>query len=375
MGLFKFIKSQLLEVIEWTSDTQNDLMVYRFPVDDKEIKNGAQLTVRESQVAIFVNEGQIADVFGPGRYKLETANLPILTKINSWKYDFNSPFKAEVYYVNTKQFIGQKWGTSNPFALRDNDFGIVRIRAFGTYSIQVTDAALFLKEVFGTADRYSVKGLTDYVKSIITSAFTDFMAEQKTPVLDIPTLYNEIGDGTAEIVAQKIGPMGLTARAVVVENISLPENVEKAIDERASMGAIGNMNTYTQYKAANAIDDAAKNQGGMAGTGASLGVGLGFGSIMANSMKQSTEATNTETKVICPHCGAQVKENSKFCPECGKAIVVKKVKCSNCNAEIPEGSKFCPECGKPVGPSKCPKCGKEVAPNTKFCPECGEKIG
>ena len=151
MGLFKFIKSQLINVIEWTDDEANDLMVYRFPVDGKEIKNGAQLTVRESQVAIFVNEGEIADVFNPGRYKLTTENLPVLTKLQSWKYGFNSPFKAEVYFVNTRQFTGLKWGTANPFALRDAEFGVVRIRAFGTYSLQVHDAAMFLKQAFGTA--------------------------------------------------------------------------------------------------------------------------------------------------------------------------------------------------------------------------------
>ena len=379
MGLFGFIKSQLINVIEWTADGQNDLMVYRFPVDGKEIKNGAQLTVRESQVAIFVNEGEIADVFGPGRYKLTTENIPILTKLASWKYDFNSPFKAEVYFVNTKQFPGLKWGTSNPVALRDPDFGICRIRAFGTYSLQVNDAKTFLREVFGTTDRYTVSGITNYTKSMIVSAFTDFLASQKMPVLDIPTLYNEIGQGTNDTIAPKLEQMGLRIQQVVVENISLPDEVEKAIDTRASMGALGNMNTYTQYKAANAIETAAANEGngGFAGMGVGLGAGVGFGQMMGNTMNQAVQANNQQDpKVICPHCGKQVN-NGKFCPECGKPLVVNKVKCIKCGAEIAEGAKFCPECGasQVVVDVVCPKCGKKVPGGTKFCPDCGEKLG
>ena len=372
-----FFKSQLINVIEWTADGQADtLMVYRFPVDGKEIKNGAQLTVRESQVAIFMNEGEIADVFGPGRYKLTTENIPVLTKLAAWKYGFNSPFKAEVYFVNTKQFTGRKWGTSNPVPVRDRDFGICRIRAFGTYAIQVTDAKLFLQQVFGTADKYSVEGITSYARSMIVSAFTDFLGEQQIPVLDYPSSYNEIGQGTAKTVCAKLEGMGLKLTDVIVENISLPDEVEKAIDTRASIGAIGNMGTYTQYQAANAIKDAAQNQGGMAGMGVGVGAGLGFGHIMGNAIGQAaTQTPSADPKVICPHCNAQVNPG-KFCPECGKPLEVKKVKCIHCGKEIAEGSKFCPECGQSqeVKEITCPKCGKKLPSNTKFCPDCGEKI-
>ncbi len=368
-----FLKKQLLNVIEWTNDNQDDLMVYRFPVDGKEIKNGAQLTVRESQVAIFVNEGEIADVFNPGRYKLTTANLPVLTKLQSWKYDFNSPFKAEVYFVNTKQFQGKKWGTSNPFALRDAEFGVVRIRAFGTYSIQVSDAATFLKQVFGTAEKYSVNSIVDYAKSIVVSSFTDFLAEQKMPVLDIPTKYIEIGNGTTIKVCEKLASMGLKVQDVIVENISLPNEVEKAIDQKSSINVLGNMNTYTQFKAANAIETAAGNPGGMAGAGVGLGAGLGFGQMMANSMAQN--AQTQEAKVVCPHCNATVN-SGKFCPECGKPLVEKKTSCIKCGATIKANSKFCPECGanQEVRFVKCPHCNKELPIGTKFCPECGEKL-
>lgn len=381
MGLFKAIKGQLINVIEWTDDEGKDLMVYRFPVDNKEIKNGAQLTVRDSQVAIFVNEGQIADVFTPGRYKLTTENLPVLTKLQAWKYGFNSPFKCEVYFVNTKQFTGLKWGTSNPFSLRDADFGICRIRAFGTYALQVADAALFYKEAFATNQKYTVKDICEYVKSIVVSAFTDFLAEAKMPVLDIPTMYTEIGEGTTAKVTEKLSTMGLKVRDIIVENISLPDAVEKAIDERSSMSALGNMNTYTQYKAASALGDAAKNPGGMAGAGVSMGAGLGFGAMMANAMGQATSAQNQASAqvkevILCSKCGAKVPSDSKFCPDCGNKMTTENTRCVKCGAEIKIGTKFCPECGanQVATQSVCPKCNAKVKAGAKFCPECGEKL-
>lgn len=364
-----FFKNQLLNVIEWVSDNQDDLMVYRFPVNGKEIKNGASLTVRESQVAIFVNEGQIADVFLPGRYSLTTANVPVLSKLQAWKYGFNSPFKAEVYFVNTKQFQGKKWGTSNPFALKDAEFGVVRIRAFGTYSLQVSDAALFLKEVFGTANKYSVNGLLDYVKSIVVSSFTDFLAEQKVPVLSIPSKYNEIGEGTTFTACEKLASMGIKVSNVIVENISLPDEVEKAIDQKSSINVLGNMNTYTQYKAANAMEEAAKNPNGMAGAGMGIGAGIGFGSMM----NQASKSENNN--VICPHCHASVAMG-KFCLECGKPLVEEKVACIKCGEMISKDAKFCPNCGSAqvIKQINCPHCHHLVNENAKFCPECGEKI-
>lgn len=365
-----FFKKQLLNVIEWTADNADDLMVYRYPVDGKEIKNGAQLTVRESQVAIFVNEGQLADVFQPGRYKLITENLPILTKLQSWKYGFNSPFKAEIYFINTKQFQGRKWGTANPFALRDDEFGLVRIRAYGTYSLRVDDAATFLKEVFGTAEKYRVSAISEYTKSMLVSSFTDFLSEQKLSVLDIPTKYLEIGEGTKNKLNDKLKTLGLKVADVIVENISLPDEVEKAIDQKSSINVLGNMNTYTQFKTANAIENAASNPNGIGGAGAGVGLGIGLSSIMSNNMNNQTNQ-----KVICPHCNSQVP-NGKFCPECGKALVIEKVKCINCHALIAADAKFCPECGasQEVKEITCPKCHNICKAGAKFCPECGEKL-
>ena len=191
--VFKFLASQFIEVIEWTDDSR-DTMVYRFPVKGKEIKMGAQLTVRESQVAVFVNEGQIADVFGPGKYRLATSNIPILTKLNAWKHGFNSPFKAEVYFVNTKQFTDQKWGTSNPVMMRDPDFGMIRLRGYGIYSYKVKDAAIFLKEVFGTNEEFDVASISEQLKKLIVSGLTDLIAESKIPALDLAMNYDELSE-------------------------------------------------------------------------------------------------------------------------------------------------------------------------------------
>lgn len=368
-----FFKKQLINVIEWT-ETNPNVMVYRFPVEGKEIKNGAQLTVRASQVAIFVNEGQIADVFTEGRYQLTTANIPVLTKLNSWKYNFNSPFKAEVYFVNTRQFTNLKWGTSNPIIKRDVEFNMVRIRAYGNYAIKVDKADVFLREVFGTLPTYETKGIVDHIKSIVVSCFSDFLAETKMSVLDISTMYEEIGEAVTKKVSEKISEYGLKTTGIIVENISLPEEVEKAIDTRSRMGAIGDVNAYTRFQAADAIKDAAKNEGGVAGMGVGLGAGVGFGKIMTDTM--STAAATPERMVVCPHCNHQNPEKTKFCSECGKPIAVEMVACINCHAQIKKGSKFCPECGakQEISDIVCPKCNHKVKAGTKFCPECGEPL-
>lgn len=373
MGLFKKIKSQLIEVIDW-QDTNSQDMVYRFPCKGNEIKNGAQLTVRASQVAIFVNEGIITDVFSEGRYRLTTANLPVMTKLNSWKYDFNSPFKAEVYFVNTRQFTNLKWGTSNPIVKRDLEFGAVRVRAFGNYTIKVEDAALFLKEVFGTLPSYSTKDIQDHIKTIVVSAFSDFLSETKMPILDISTMYEEIGNGTNLKVCEKLSGLGLKSTSVIVENISLPEDVEKAIDKRSSMAAIGDMNLYTQYQAADSIKDAAKNPGGIAGMGVGLGAGVGFGKIMGDAMSNATN--KTEKVVICPKCHHENSIITKFCSECGQLLKARTKTCVKCHSEIPEGTKFCPECGaaQVEMEKECPKCHHKVKVSAKFCPECGESL-
>ena len=252
MGIMRFIRSQLIEVIEWTDNT-SDTMVYRFPVQNNEIKMGAQLTVRESQAAVFVNEGQLADVFTPGRYQLTTENMPVLTKLKSWKYGFNSPFKAEVYFVNTKQFTHQKWGTSNPIMMRDQEFGMIRLRAFGTYAFRAVDPERFLKELFGTRSTFNTEDITGQLRGLIVSGMSDLIAESQIPALDLSMNYDELGAQARVKMSPRFEKYGLECTLIAIENISLPKEVEDVLDKRTSMGIIGDMNRYAQYQSAEAI--------------------------------------------------------------------------------------------------------------------------
>ncbi len=359
MGLFNFIKSQFIEVIEWT-DNSSDIMVYQFPVENKEIKMGAQLTVRESQMAIFIDEGQLTDVFTPGRYTLDTQNLPVLTKLKSWKYGFNSPFKSEVYFVNTKQFTNCKWGTTNPIMMRDAEFGMLRMRMFGVYSFKVVDPAVFLREVFGTSSQFTVDGITGQLKSKIVSGVADLLAEAAIPALDLSSKYDEIAVMSEKKLDESFKDFGLSLESLVIENISLPEEVEKVLDKRTSMGIIGDsLNQYTRYQAAESIRDAAQNPGGMAGAGVGLGAGMGIGNIFAEAFS-AQQQRQPDTKVATePSAGAGVA----------------KIKCSSCGAQMTAQAKFCLECGTKVAPTtkKCSDCGNELPAESKFCLECGQK--
>jgi len=284
MGLFDKIKGEFIDVIEWTDDSPNTL-VYRFQRHGNEIKNGAQLTVREGQAAVFVDEGELADVFTPGMYTLETSNLPILSTLKGWKHGFESPFKAEVYFVNTRQFTDQKWGTKNPVTMRDPEFGPVRVRAFGTYAFRVSNPATFIKEIVGTDGHFTTPEITDQVRNILVARFSDAMAESGIPVLDMAANYDELGTKLDDRVRTDMQGYGLELRTLLVENISLPPAVEEALDKRTSMGVIGDMGKYTQYQAATAIGDAAKNPDG--GGLAAGGMGAGLGMAMANQIGQA----------------------------------------------------------------------------------------
>ncbi len=347
MGIFKIIKGQLIDVIEWT-DTSSNTMVYRYDDGGKEIMMGAQLTVRESQASVFVNEGKIADVFQPGRYELSTQNMPVMTMLRSWKYGFNSPFKAEVYFINTRQFLDQKWGTSNPVMMRDAEFGMVRLRAFGIYSFRVVDPTAFLKEVFGTSELFTVEGVEGQIKRTIVSALSDVIAQSKIPALDLAANYDELSSFALGVISPRIAPLGLKLESFVIENISLPPEVEKAMDKRTSMGVVGDLHKYTQFQAAEALRDAAANPGGTAGLGAGLGAGMVMSGMMGNAMAAAGNQQPGTQPATVP------------CVACGKPL--------------PAGSKFCPECGKPqAAPAAgfCTACGKPLAVGAKFCAECG----
>ncbi|MEG2769091.1 MAG: SPFH domain-containing protein, partial [Comamonas sp.] len=253
MNLFNIIKNQLIEVIEWTDDSR-DTLSYRWPDDDKEIKNGAQLIVRESQQVQFVAAGQYADLFGPGKHTLTTENVPVLSTILGWKYGFQSPFKCDVYYINTRLFTGNKWGTSNPVLMRDKDFGVVRIRAFGSYDFRIVEPAKFLKEVAGTDQNFRLDEFADTMRSRIVSVFTEALAKAQVPVLDVATRYSDLGDALVQIInPAMVDKYGIEVTTFVLENVSVPPEVEEAIDKRSSMSAIGNLNDYVKYQMGQAM--------------------------------------------------------------------------------------------------------------------------
>lgn len=366
--------NQFIEVIEWLDNT-GDTMVYRFPVAGQEIKNGAQLIVRESQASVFVFEGQVADVFGPGRYTIDGGNTPILSKLGAWKYGFNSPFKSEVYFVNTKQFTDMKWGTSNPVMLRDADFGIVRLRAFGAYSLRVANPAEFIKQITGTNAHFQTEDIDGQLKRAIVTEFSDALGELKIPALDLAAQYKEIGESIRSKINEEFGTWGLEVTKFFVENISLPPEVEAAMDKRASMGALGDAQKYMQFQAADALRDAAQNEGGGAGLGAGLGAGFAVGGQMANVFGQQAQGGGgaAAATVACPTCGKQNVPTAKFCADCGGKMEVVQVPCVKCGAKLREGAKFCSECGSSQEKAKCTNCQAELAAGAKFCPECGTK--
>ena len=285
MGLWDKLKGEFIDIIEWLNDDRSAL-AYRFERYGNEIKNNAKLIVREGQVAVFIHEGKLADVFKPGTHELDTRNMPILSTILGWKYGFESPFKAEVIFVNTTQIVDQKWGTKNPIMLRDADFGPLRLRAFGTYAFKVEDAEAFIKELVGTDGDFSSSEINKQLRNIIVARFTDKLGEAKIPALDLASNYDEIGDLILEKISPEFNEYGITLTKFLVENIALPPEVEEALDKRSSMGILGNMQQYTQFQAANALESAANNQGETGGAiGGGMGLGMGFA--MANQMGQA----------------------------------------------------------------------------------------
>jgi len=284
MGIFDKLKAEFIDIIEWL-DPSGDTMVYRFERFQNEIKYGAKLVVRETQVAVFVNEGQIVDVFGPGTYTLTTQNMPILTTLKGWKYGFNSPFKAEVYFLNTKNYTDLKWGTKNPIMMRDPEFGPVRLRAFGNYAMRVKDPVQFIREITGTNPHFTTDGIIEQLKNIIITRFSDLLAESKIPAIDLASQYDEMSAKIQAKVNGEFNEYGLEVSKLLIENISFPPEVEQAIDKRNSMGVIGNMQNFMQYQAATSMETAAKNPSGTAGEG----IGLGMGFAMANQMIQQSQ--------------------------------------------------------------------------------------
>src|SRR5438876_432941 len=290
MSLFDKLRGELIDIIEWTEPAHNEVLAYRFPRYHNEIKMGAQLVVREGQAAVFVNEGKLADVFEPGTHALQTQNMPLLSTLKGWKYGFHSPFKAEVYFIAMRNWTDLKWGTQNPIMLRDPEFGPVRIRAFGTFDMHVVDPATFLRQLIATSPSFETYEITGQLRNVIVARFADAIGQAKLPVLDLAGNYDRI----AQVAHQRIGPelaeMGLALTAFYIENISLPPEVEKALDTRTKMGMLGNLDQYTKYQTAEAIPEAARNPGGLAGVGAGLGAGFAVAQQMAGAIQGGTQA-------------------------------------------------------------------------------------
>jgi membrane protease subunit (stomatin/prohibitin family) len=330
MSLLNFIAKQYIDVIQWTED-ENGVLATRYPMQDMEIQSGARLTVRESQMAVFINEGQLADVFGPGLYTLTTQNLPILTDLMNWDKKFESPFKSDVYFFSTRLQTGQKWGTATPISIRDKEFGAVRVRGYGIYSWHVLDPRVFHSKVAGTRDTYLVNDIEDQLKNTIVSHMTDTFAGSSVPFLDMAAnqaeLAARIGTGLKPVFAD----LGLMLDSFVVENLSLPEELQKTLDARIGMNMVGDVGRYAQFQAGSSLPIAAGNEGGGGaasglGAGVGLGAGIAMGQQLMNAMNAMKPDQGGATAVVTSNGAA-----TKFCIVCGKSI--------------PKAAKFCPECG------------------------------
>lgn len=327
MGLFDFIGKQFIDVIQWT-EPEEGILSYRYPMRDMEIQNGAQLVVREAQMAAFVNEGRMADIFGPGTYTLTTNTLPLLTNLRNWEKGFQSPFKSDVYFFSTRLVTNQRWGTQQPVTIRDREFGAIRLRGFGIYSWRVTDPRTFHTKVSGTREVYRVEELEGQLRNTIVARMGDAFAESQIPFLDMAANQMEMSQRIGEHLRPVFADLGLTLDSFVVESLSLPEELQKILDQRIGMGMVGDMGRYTQFQVAQSIPKAAENEGGAAGTGAGLGAGM----MMAQQILNAAQQPKPENPVPPqqPEPAAPAGE-TKFCMECGKAI--------------PKRAKFCPVCG------------------------------
>jgi membrane protease subunit (stomatin/prohibitin family) len=330
MSLRDFLAKQFIDVVDWV-EPEDGILAYRYPMQDREIQNGGKLTVRDSQMAVFVNEGRVADVFGPGLYTLNTQTLPILTYLMNWDKAFQSPFKSDLYFFLTRLQTNQHWGTQNPITIRDKEFGAVRLRAFGIYTYHLADPKVFYTKVSGTRDAYHVADLEGQLRNTIVGRITDTFAGSQLPFLDMAANQVALSERIAGQMKPAFTDLGLALDSFVVENLSLPDELQKILDQRIGMNMVGDMGRYTQYEVAQSIPVAAANQGGgAAGVGAGLGAGIAMGQAMMDALKKGSSAGAPESSA--PAAGAAAGTEAKFCLNCGKSI--------------PRVSKFCPDCGQ-----------------------------
>jgi membrane protease subunit (stomatin/prohibitin family) len=377
--------SQFLEVIEWFDETGLEL-VHRHPrAGSAEIKFGAQLVVRENQAAIVFRDGKGLDVLGPGRHTLSTQNLPVLTKVLSLPWGFTSPFRVEILFVNLKVFTNMRWGTKDPVAFKDAQLGLVRLRAFGTFTMRVTQPLLFVNSLVGTQGAFDTGHVEDYLRDVIVSRFNDFLGESVDSLLELPKSYDEIAVAVKTRLAEDFRKYGVELVDFYIGRITPPEDVQKMIDERTGMAAVGDVDRFFKYKAARALESAATGGGlatggGEATAGMGLGVGAGLGMMLPGMLFKTLGAPATVETIAargvvnCPECHGEVALDSRFCAHCGHQMVVIK-KCARCGKNLTTSARFCPTCGLDVNAEfRCARCQTTLPPGTRFCLSCGERV-
>lgn len=371
--------SEFRSVIEWFDDT-GEAIVYRYPEQGSaDIKFGSQLIVRENQAAIFVRDGKGLDVLGPGRHVLTTQNLPIITKVLSLPYGFKSPFRAEVYFINLKVFLNMRWGTKDPVAYRDSELGLIRLRAFGTFTMQVTQPLLFLNTVVGTQGKFGTADIEDYLREVIVSRLNDFLGETVATLLELPRYYEEMAVAVKTRLTDDFRKYGLELVDFFINRITPPEEVQKMMDERAGMSAVGDLDKFLQYKAAKALGDAAGGSGEL-GSGAApmmgAGVGAGLAMLLPGMLVKSLEGRKASGGAVasCPACHGEVMADSRFCAHCGHQLVVIQ-KCPGCSENLAENARFCSSCGVSIQTElHCRACNARVPQGSRFCVSCGDPI-